>query len=398
MLSDPSERPAILGGTPARALGPREWPLPDEEVRQALESLAKTSDWGHYEGPATAEFGKTLSEWFTAEHVFLCASGTSGIELALRGMNLQPGDEVLLAAYDFKGNFLNVLTVGAVPVLVDLDPVTGQLDIGQMEMAATARTRAVIASHLHGGLVDMTGLRQFAQRHGWLILEDACQMPGAINSGHRVGMMGDVGVISFGGSKLLSAGRGGAILTNHSQIAARIRRHKIRGSDVSPLSELQATVLLPQLRHLEARRTQRRACVQRLAGEFADQPGFQPIVSEQDGQEADYYKLAWRYSSDHFQGLSRDVFALALRAEGIPIAPGFRALHKIHARSRFRQVGDLPQANLADANWLVLHHPMLLDEAAAVREILTAVEKVRRFAERIRDTISAAPSGLWDDA
>ncbi len=112
-------------------------------------------------------------------YVWLCSSGTAAVELALRGLGVGPGDEVILAAYDFKANFTDVLALGALPVLVDLRPDDWQLDVEQVESALGPRTRAVIASHLHGGSVSMHRLREILAGREIGIVEDVCQCPGA---------------------------------------------------------------------------------------------------------------------------------------------------------------------------------------------------------------------------
>src|SRR5205085_10640127 len=117
--------------------------------------------------------------------------------------------------YDFAGNFRAVDAVGARPVLVDIDSSTWCLDAQQVASAASDRVRAVIVSHLHGGLADMPAICEVAKAHGWSVVEDACQATAAQVHGRISGTWGDVGVLSFGGSKLLTAGRGGAVLTQH---------------------------------------------------------------------------------------------------------------------------------------------------------------------------------------
>ena len=113
--------------------------------------------------------------------------------------------------------------------------------------------RAVIVSHLHGGLAAMPEIRAWADLRGVAVVEDACQVPGARIAGRLAGTWGDVGVLSFGGSKLLSAGRGGALLTDRSDVVQRIKIYSERGNQAYPLSELQAAVLLPQLESLAER-------------------------------------------------------------------------------------------------------------------------------------------------
>src|SRR5204862_924383 len=135
-------------------------------------------------------------------------------------------------------------------VLVDVQPGTACLDGEQLADACHERTRAVIVSHLHGELAPMADIRAFADCSGLLLIEDACQAPGAMIEGRPAGTWGDVGVLSFGGSKLLSAGRGGALLTRSAEFIQRAKVYCEQGNHAFPLSELQAAVLIPQLAKL----------------------------------------------------------------------------------------------------------------------------------------------------
>lgn len=364
----------------------------------ALEHCARSGAWGKYDGENCQRLRQQLREFHAADHVALCSSGTVGIELALRGLNICVGDEVLLAGYDFKGNFLTVLTVGALPVLVDLDPQTGQLDPQRATHAIGPKTRAIIATHLHGGVVNMPALRRLADAHRLAIIEDACQMPGAKLGSFRAGMQGDVGVISFGGSKLLTAGRGGALLTNRADVMTRLRRYSFRGNDAYPLSELQAAVLLPQLEQLDSRRAERQWRVGELCERLADVPALTSIHIGSATNAPDFYKVGFRYDAEACGGLSRDLFAAAMQAEGIALFPGFRGLHRIHARSRFRQIDELSEATRADSDWLVLHHPVLLEGSDAIHEVVTAVRKIRADAEQLRtaNLPIRATASLWE--
>lgn len=378
-----SDFPAILGGGPLRPAGPPDWPGNDPDVAAAIGNALANGTWGKYHGPAVPELVELLTDAHETAHAILCASGTAAVELALRGIPLAPGDEVILSAYDFKGNFSNVLTVGALPVLVDVLPGNWNLDPTKLADAVSPRTRAIVASHLHGGIVDMPAVMAFAREHRLTVIEDAAQMPGARIHGRPAGTWGDVGVLSFGGSKLVTAGRGGAIVTNREDVAQRIRLYSQRGNEAYPLSELQALALIPQWRRLESDNSRRAVSAKGLADAILQIPGLRPFVNESSDSRPGYYKFGLQYEPPAFAGLSRDVFAAAIRAEGIALDPGFRALHKVHSARRFRAAGELTEASQADAGVLTLHHPVLLEDVDALREIVAAIERVRRFAEEI---------------
>ena len=390
-----SDLPAILGGEPAFAQPPSWPPVPWPAYEEAAQRMMQDGSWGRYHGPHCRDLVESLAECHSAENVQLCSSGTVAVELALRGAKVEPGDEVLLAAYDFKANFQNVLAIGAVPVLVDLDPQTWQLNPESLESARSDKTKAIIASHLHGGLVNMTAVCDFARKHGLVVIEDACQATGgtvaaAIGEARHAGVTGDVGVLSFGGSKLLTSGRGGAVLTNRADIAQRIRLYTQRGNEAYPLSELQAAVLLPQLRQLDemnATRLERAAQLARLIVERGlPLKPLAPISPEEPSSSSSpaFYKLGFQYTGED---LSRDRLCSALRVDGVALDPGFRALHRTHSKRRFRTASDLPQADAADERCVMLHHPVLFEDEATTERLVAAIERVFTHS----DEVAAAP-------
>ncbi|MBI3862128.1 MAG: aminotransferase class V-fold PLP-dependent enzyme [Planctomycetia bacterium] len=380
MPLSPSDRPAILGGPPVRPAGPPDWPIPDPAVDAAIREAMADGSWGKYHGPHVGRLESLIARYHAATHVVLCSSGTAAVELALRGIGIGAGDEVILAAYDFKGNFQDVLAVGGTPVLVDVRPDNWNLDVNLVPAAIGPKTKAILVSHLHGGVVDMPTVVRIARDRGLAVIEDAAQMPGARIHGRVAGGWGDAAILSFGGSKLLTAGRGGALITSRDDIAQRVRLYTQRGNDAYPLSELQAAVLAPQWARLGERNSQRTAAVARLAELLAGTTGLAMFHNEPSDSQPGYYKVGFQYDPAAFGGLSRDTFAAAVRAEGIALDPGFRALHTTHSSRRFRAAGDLPNATFADERVLTLHHPVLLGSETDLHEIAAAVEKIRRHA------------------
>jgi perosamine synthetase len=378
-----AETPAILGGIPIRPEGPPDWPLPDQEVAARVAQALADGSWGKYHGPHVAELTGLLAEYHKVTHAVLCASGTAAVELALRGLAVGPGDEVILAAYDFKANFQDILAVGAIPVLVDVLPESWIIDPAGIPQAVGPKTKAVLVSHLHGGLVNMPEIMRIADAHKLAVIEDAAQMPGAKVCGRVAGTSGDAGILSFGGSKLVTAGRGGAVLTSRADVAQRIKLYTQRGNDAYPLSEIQAAAVIPQWRRIDAANARRRTAAGWLSGQLGCFPGLTLGDSVLAESCPAYYKLGMWYDAAAFSSLPRDAFAEAVRAEGIALDSGFRALHKTHSAQRFRKSGELTHATRADECVLTLHHPVLLGNEDELRQIVTAVERVNRQAERI---------------
>jgi len=376
--------PAILGGKPIRPEGPPAWPPAWEEVSLAVKRSLDEGGWGLYHGPNSRLLTERLSFYHDVEFVELCCSGTFAIELALRALQIGPGDEVILAGYDFIGNFNDVVAVGARAVLIDLDPNNWNLNPELIGEAVGPNTRAVLVSHLHGGVVPMKRVVEIAREHGLRVIEDACQMPGALIEGRKAGTWGDAGVISFGGSKLLSAGRGGALLTSSPEIRQRAQVYCNRGNHAYPLSELQATVLLPQLERLDDRNRERSMSVSKLAESLKAISGLRLLDNRASSVFPGYYKLGFQYDPGEFDGLSREMFVQAARAEGIEFNAGFRALNLCRSSRRFRKAGELVVATVADSNMVVLHHPALLAGDEAIDQVTRGVHKIRVWADPIK--------------
>ena len=132
MNSPADDLPALLGGPPVRPQGPPDWPRPDEEVLEALKAAYADGSWGKYHGNYVARIEERLAEYHGLRHALTCGSGTFAVELALRALKVGPGDEVILSAYDYPGNFLSVHAIGATPVLVDLNPATWQMSLDRL--------------------------------------------------------------------------------------------------------------------------------------------------------------------------------------------------------------------------------------------------------------------------
>jgi dTDP-4-amino-4,6-dideoxygalactose transaminase len=199
-----------------------------------------------------------------------------------------------------------------------------------------------------------------------------------------------VGVLSFGGSKLTAAGRGGALLTQNPQIMERIRRHVLRGNDLSPLSELQAAVLIPQWQALDARNAHRAARVRELFEALEVVP-LRMVTNLEYQLESGYYKVGFEYAQEPLHPLARELFCRAMRAEGIALFPGFRCLHRIHASRRFRTARELIVADEVDEAVVVLHHPVLLGTQADMLEIGAAAQKVANHAAEIHERAADLP-------
>lgn len=383
-VPDDNDMPAILGGPPVFPDGPPAWPAVDPRVCAVLREVATDGSWGRYHGGNCERFAAAFREYLGCEHVELCASGTAAIELALRGLKVTAGREVILAAYDYRAAFRTVQAIGARPVLVDVDPRNCAIDVAALEAAMTDDAAAIIVSHLHGGMADMSRVMEVAERRGVPVIEDACQATGAAIAGRRAGTLGTLGVFSFGGSKLLTAGRGGAVAGHSAREFQRMRLYAFRGNDAYPLSELQAAVLLPQLAQLDERNDCRARRVGLLTEGRHPLPGLNRFENSVADAEPAWYKVGLRYDSAALDGLSRAAFCRAMRADGVACDEGFGAVHRTVSRSRYRSTGLFPGADEAHETVVQIHHPILLQDPSTIAEVRRAVCRVAAYAAEIR--------------
>jgi perosamine synthetase len=377
------ELPALLGGKPIRPEGPPAWPFRDPDVDAIIQAALADGSWGEYLGPHVPRLEAALADTFGTPHAIVCSSGTLAVETALRAIGVGPGDEVILGAYDYEPNFLSIHAVGATPVLVDIGEDNACLDPELLEAAIGPNTKAILATHLHGGLVPMPRVMAIAEKQGIRVIEDAAQVCGAIVAGRPAGSWGDLGVLSFGGSKMVTAGRGGAVLTRHSDLLQRARLFLSRGiQQWATLSQLQAAALIPQLQKLEERTRHRHQSVTMLVEAIQNVTELTVFTIGLPESVPGYFKLGFFLDEATF-GLSRDLFVMALRAEGIAFDPGFRALHIGRAAGRYKTVGALNRAEIAGRTVVGLHHPVLSLGPAEIEQVAAAIRKTYRNAARL---------------
>lgn len=237
-------------------------------------------------GQEVEAFEAEFAAYCGTRHCVSLGNGLDALQLALRACNVGPGDEVIVPAHTFIATWLAVTAVGATPVAVDVDEQTFNLDVSQLESAATPATRAVIPVHLYGQPADMDPILAFARAHGLRVIEDAAQGHGSRYKGRRVGNLGDCGCFSFYPGKNLGCfGDGGAVTTDDPELACRIRalrnygssrkyHHDETGSN-SRLDELQAAFLRVKLCHLDEWNSRR----QDLADIYAELLGPEVVPS-----------------------------------------------------------------------------------------------------------------------
>lgn len=358
------------------------WPPDWPEIEIALQKILRSGDWGRYHAQICRDLQDRLQGILGAVQARLCCSGTAALEIALRTAQVAPGDDVVLAGYDFPGNFRTVELLGARPTLLDVASDSLSLDPDQLaELSGRPEgksVRAVIVSHLYGRAADIDRIRAICDASDWILIEDACQAVGMQIDGRMVGSFGHLATLSFGGSKPVSAGGGGCVLANTSRLAARLGSLLDRPGEVFPLSPLQAAVIGPQLDRLEQLNQTRLATAtfvqDQLQSELTDWTwlsGIRPDVFPV------FYKIAWLAASQDQRGR---VLEVAERLS-LPMGAGFRPLSSSSPRRCGKPV-PTPRSDLLGQRLFVLDHRALLlppsrhhELGAALRSLFRAVKE-----------------------
>jgi dTDP-4-amino-4,6-dideoxygalactose transaminase len=305
-----------------------------QAVTRVLHSIFLTT------GPVAAEFERKFAQYTGMTHVVSLDSCTAALHLALLGLGVGPGDEVIVPAMTFIASATPVWHVGALPVLVDVEPHTGLMDIAKVEAAITPRTRAVIPVHLYGAMVDMQALSPLARKHGLFIVEDCAHCIEGQRDGIRPGQLADAACYSFYATKNLTCGEGGALATNNLDLAKTVyslRQHgmnkeaadryhgtyqhwdmTILGWKYNP-SDILAALLVGQIDRLNSQLQLRLRLCEEYDANLQDAPGLD--LPARPGKSACHLYTVW------VPGAKRDEILQALQAKGVGVAVNYRAIH-----------------------------------------------------------------------
>ncbi len=334
-----SESLAILGGKPVRSEPYPHWPIIDQDDERAWLDVLRSGRWCRLNGDQARKFEEAWARLLGAKHAIAVANGTSALVTSLAALGVGPGDEVIVPPYTFVATVNAVLLHHALPVFVDVDPETFQIDARGIEAAITDRTACIMPVHLGGSSADMDAVLSVAQTRQIPVLEDACQAHLAEWRGRKVGTLGNLGCFSFQASKNLNCGEGGAIVTNDDRLHDLCQSFQNNGRSSSGLfaynlpganlriSEFQAVLLARQLSRLEDQSRRREQNAQYLTSLLKEIPGLAPARMYQNCTRNAYHLYMFRYDANGFSGLSRQRFLQALAAEGVPAAGGYTPLY-----------------------------------------------------------------------
>ena len=326
---------ALHGGNPLRNADKQwpQWPIHDDKEKQALLEVLESGNW--FFGERVAAFEKAYAAFQEAEYCITCNSGTAAGEIILQSLGIGAGDEVIVPPYTFIATASAVLRVGAIPVFVDLDDTWG-MNPELIEAAITPRTRAIMPVHFGGRICDMDKMNAIGDRHGIPVIEDACHSWGGRWKDCGTGTLGRCGFFSFQLSKNITAGEGGAIVTNDAALASRCRSlincgrgdagspwyHHVNVGTNARLTEFQAAVLLCQLERLEEQTLTRARNASILNHELGQIEGLSPQRGSNRITRRAYHLFCLRIEEEAF-GCSREKFVQAAQAEGWPVTAGY---------------------------------------------------------------------------
>jgi perosamine synthetase len=342
--------------TNSKYLVPMSSPEIDESDRQAVLEVLQTTSLSI--GPRVKDFEQVICDYSGSKHAIAVSSGTSGLHLCIRAAGIQPGDMVLTTPFSFISSTNVILFEHAIPVFVDVEPASGNINVAKLEEAAAdlssgdqesmakwlprrgaknpGKLKAILAVDVFGQPADFDPIRKIADRYGLKIIEDSCEALGATYKGRKAGLFGDYGVFAFYPNKQITTGEGGVIITNDSQAAefmASLRNQGRAQGDTwlqhthlgynYRMDEMSAALGASQMKRIDSMIDQRNHAAQLYNQRLASIAGIEIPQVEPETTRMSWFVYVIRLKAN----LDRDHFAAKLDAEGIPVRPYFLPIH-----------------------------------------------------------------------
>ena len=336
-------KPAILGGSKAHTGVFPEWPVFDHTEEKALNNVLQSKKWCRLGSNKVENFEIEYKKINGAKHCLATSSGTNALYTILGALDIGPGDEVIMPVYTFIATYNVVVLNYALPVFVDTDIESFQIDANKIEAAITKQTKVIIPVHIGGSPADLDKILDISRKTKIPVIEDACQAHLAEWRGQKVGTFGLAGAFSFQASKNLNSGEGGAIITNDEQFAqtcynfhnqgqgGRVTGFNpgsgTRGTNVR-LSEFQGSLLLAQMTRVVDQTDHRTENANYLTKLLKEIHGITPAKLYEGTTRSAYHLYMFRYDKTQFAGLSREKFLEALTKEGVPCSIGYGMMNK----------------------------------------------------------------------
>lgn len=345
-------------------------------------------------GTMLEEFEHALATYVGASHVIAVSSGTSALHLCIRALGISEGDEVIIPSFAFIAVANAVRYERAIPVFVDVDPLTLNLDPGRVEAAITPRTRAIIVVHTFGCPAELADILEIARRHRLLVIEDACEAIGAEYDGRKVGSQGDVGVFAFYPNKQITTGEGGAIVTQNLEVAALIRRLRNQGRSNSDdwfdhaelgynyrISEINCALGVEQLKRIESILERRGAIAREYRHRLENNSALRLPPITLPRRKISWFVYVVRLA-DQFTPSRRDWIMKEMLARGIGCGRYFAPVHQqpIYKDVSFQRMA-LPVTEWNAARTLALPFFNRIEESQLEEVCHTLVELIGQAAQ-----------------
>jgi len=410
-------KPAILGGTKAHKDVFPSWPVIDQTEEKAIVDVLQSKKWCRLGSTKVDNFESEYKKLNGAKHCLATSSGTNALYSILGALDIGPGDEVIIPVYTFIATYNVVVLNYALPVFVDTDIESFQIDANKIEAAITKQTKVIMPVHIGGSPANLDQILDIGSKYKIPVIEDACQAHLAEWKGKKVGTYGLAGAFSFQGSKNLNAGEGGAILTNDESFAqtcynfhnqgqgGRVTGFNpgsgTRGTNVR-LSEFQGGLLLAQMARIVDQANRRSENADYLTKMLTEIKGITPARLYEGTTRSAYHLYMFRYDKAHFAGLSRAKFLEALVKEGVPCSNGYGKINKdayvtglaknkhylsIYGEKTMNQWLERSQCpqndKLTEEQSVWFFQNMLLGTKTDMEQIAEAIRKIQKFAGEI---------------
>lgn len=403
---------AVDGGIPLRDTKDNpwpSWPVFGDEERKNLMEVFESGEWWY--GENVKKFEEQFASFQDAKFGVSCTNGTAALEMALLACGVGAGSEVIVPPHTFIATASSVLKVNAIPVFADIDINTCNLDPEDTERKITGKTKAIIPVHIAGLPADMDAFNNLGKKHNLKIIEDACHSWGSRWKGKGTGALGDCGVFSFQMGKNITSGEGGILISDDEAIAEAARsysncgraktgkwyEHFLLGSNLR-MTELQAAILLGQLKRLEKQTLRRQANGRILDEALQNISGIKTVSSDERVTRRTYHMYVFRFIEKYWK-IDRESFIEILNAEGIPSGGGYPPLYK---NPLFQHKGSgpefcpvscpyhndipdystviCPNAEKAGKQTVWIPHRVLLAEGGEMNDIVSAIKKIHKAA------------------